>query len=297
MRFVKRVVLFLITNIAILLIISVIFSFLGVKPYLTAYGLDLKALLIYAAMIGFAGSFISLLLSKTMAKWMMRVHVIDTPRNQEEKRIFDIVSRLSKKLDFKKIPEVGIYISPEVNAFATGFSKSHALVAVSSGLLSEMNDEELEGVLGHEMSHIENGDMVTMTLIQGIVNTFVIFTARVVAFVVGKILSGKEEISRGLYYLLSIVFEIIFGIIASIIVLWFSRLREFRADAGSAKLVGKQKMIAGLEKLKSLQGRVDISHRQKQFSTMKITDKKGMFGMIFSTHPSLEERIAALQKL
>ncbi len=224
---------------------------------------------------------------------MMNIHIINTPRNHDEAKITETISRISQQLNIK-MPEVGIYPSPEVNAFATGPSKNKSLVAVSEGLLNEMDDHELEGVLAHEMAHIANGDMVTMTLIQGVVNTFVIFAARAVAFVVGKLLSRDENVGSLAYFGLSILFEIIFGILASTIVFWFSRRREFAADRGGAQFVGKNKMIAALKRLQTLQSRIDT--RQKAFATMKISDKPSGIGLFFSSHPPLQVRIETLQK-
>ncbi len=293
MRFIKRIFLFLVVNLAIIVILGAVVSIFGIRPYLTPYGLDLKSLAIFAAIIGFTGSFISLFLSKVTAKWMMKVRVIRDPRDNAEAKLTQVISGISQKIGIA-MPEVGIYPSPEVNAFATGWSRNHSLVAVSEGLLREMDDKELEGVLAHEMAHIANGDMVTMTLVQGILNTFIIFAARVVAFFVGKLLSKNDDIGHLSYFLLSILFEIVFGILASILVFAYSRRREFRADEGGARFVGKMKMIAALKKLGQLSQKIDT--RQKSLATMKISDKKSRFGKIFSTHPSIEERIERLQK-
>ncbi len=292
MRFIKRIFLFLVVNIAIIFILTTIVSVFGIRPYLTPYGLNLTSLAIYSAIIGFAGSFISLFLSKIMAKWMMKVQVIKSAKDPHEAKLVQIISNIAQGLHMK-MPEVGIYPSMEVNAFATGWSKNHSLVAVSEGLLREMNDSELEGVLAHEMAHVANGDMVTMTLVQGILNTFVIFAARVVAYGVSKFLSNSEEIGYFSYYLISILFQIIFGILASMIVFAFSRHREFRADMGGAKFVGKQKMISALQKLEHLTSRIDV--RQKSMATMKISDKPKRM-LLFSTHPPLSVRIERLQR-
>ncbi len=292
MRFIKRIFLFLVVNIAIIFILTTIVSVFGISPYLTPYGLNLTSLAIYSAIIGFAGSFISLFLSKVMAKWMMKVQVIKSAKDPHEAKLVQIISNIAQGLHMK-MPEVGIYPSMEVNAFATGWSKNHSLVAVSEGLLREMNDSELEGVLAHEMAHVANGDMVTMTLVQGIMNTFVIFAARVAAYGVSKFLSNNEQIGYFSYYLISILFQIIFGILASTIVFAFSRHREFRADMGGAKFVGKQKMIAALQKLEHLTNRIDV--RQKSMATMKISDKPKRM-LLFSSHPPLSVRIERLQK-
>ena len=286
----------MLVNIAVILLLTVVASVFKIDLYyLKPYGLDLKALLIFSAIIGFAGSFISLLLSKQMAKWMMKVKVIKEAHGAHEKKLIEVVSRIAAQLGIR-MPEVGIYSSPEVNAFATGRSRNHSLVAVSSGLLQELNEDELEGVLAHEMAHIANGDMVTMTLLQGVINTFVIFLSRVVAYAVMNALGkGGREMGYFMYYIVAIVFQIIFGMIASTIVFAFSRRREFRADRGGAEFVGKAKMIAALRKLSTLTDRVD--RRQSSLATMKISDKRGRFGKIFSTHPSMEERILKLEQL
>jgi heat shock protein HtpX len=294
MNFIKRIALFLLANIAIMVIITTIFYVFGIGNYLTPYGLNIVSLLIYSVVVGFVGSFFSLLFSKPMAKWMMKVQIIATPHDPQEKRLIDVIAKIASRQNIK-MPEVGIYPSPEVNAFATGYSQKNALVAVSAGLLENFSDDELEGVLAHEMAHITNGDMVTMTLLQGVINTFVIFAARTVAFFVGKFLSRNEDLSRLSYYLLTILFEIVFGILASVIVLGFSRYREFRADAGGAKFSSKEKMIACLKKLKTMQELIDTE--KKSLATMKISDKKSKFGNIFSSHPSLDERIKALETL
>ncbi len=295
MRILKRIALFLLVNIAIIALISIITSVFKLDIYyLKPNGLDLQALLIFSAIIGFAGSFISLFLSKRMAKWMLKVKVIKTPQHPAESKLVEIVTRIATQLGMR-VPEIGIYPSGEVNAFATGWSKNHSLVAVSEGLLREMDSDELEGVLAHEMAHVTNGDMVTMTLLQGVLNTFVIFLSRVVAYVVMNALGrGGRDMGYFAYYLMSIVFQIIFGIFASMIVFSFSRRREFRADRGGAKFVGKTKMIAALKRLQQLTNKVDT--RQHSLATMKISDKRGRFGRVFSTHPSLDERIEALQK-
>ncbi len=294
MSFIKRIFFFILVNVAVIAILMTITSVFGIEPYLTPYGLNLTSLAIYAAIIGFTGSFISLFLSKWMAKTMMGVKVIKHPGNHEESKLVEIISRLAQQGGFT-MPEVGIYNSPEVNAFATGWGKNHSLVAVSAGLLQEMDANEIEGVLAHEMSHVANGDMVTMTLIQGVVNTFVIFAARAAAYAVQTALGKDNEAVGGLsYWITSIIFEIIFGILASTIVFWFSRRREFAADYGAAQFVGKQKMIAALKRLQQLTDRIDPS--QKSLATMKISDRPSGFMALFSTHPRLEQRIEALQK-
>lgn len=294
----KRIVLFLLTNLAVLLVISFLLSIFHVQPYLSAYGLDYQSLLIYAAIVGFSGSIISLFLSKFMAKTAYNVQVITEPRNNIEGFLFTIIESLAREMRIN-MPEVGIYDSPEPNAFATGWNKHNALVCVSTGLLNDMKQDELEAVLGHEMSHVANGDMVTLTLIQGVVNTFVIFFARIAAFVVTQFLrrNNDEESAGGgfVYYTVAMIFELLFGILATMIVMWFSRYREYRADAGSARYVGKYKMIRALQRLQQyINGPVD--DRAPALNAFKISDRKG-FIALFSSHPPLEDRIAALEKL
>ncbi len=296
MKFLKRIALFLLVNIAVITLLTIIASVFKIDfYYLKPNGLDLTSLLIFATVIGFTGSFISLLLSKQTAKWMMKVHVIHQARDVHERKLLEVISHIAKKLKIK-MPEVGIYPSMEINAFATGPSRNRSLVAVSEGLLQELSADELEGVLAHEMAHIANGDMVTMTLLQGVLNTFVIFLSRAVAYIAVNALGRNgRDLGYGLYYLVSIVFQIVFGILASIIVFSFSRQREFRADRGGAEFVGKNKMIGALQKLSTLTNRIDT--RQSALATMKINDKRGRFGKIFSTHPPMEERIARLEGL
>lgn len=292
----KRVFLFLATNLAILLVISLILSIFNVKPYLTKSGLDYQSLFIYALIIGFVGSFTSLLLSKWMAKRAFNVQVIDQPRNEAESLITSVVSKLAAQRNIA-MPQVGIYESPDPNAFATGWNKNKALVAVSTGLLQMMNQEELEGVLGHEISHVANGDMVTLALIQGVVNTFVIFFARIAAFFVTQFFrkEGEESEQGGLvYYGVAFLFELFFGILATIIVMWFSRYREFRADAGGARYVGKDKMINALKRLQQLMDKTPEDDRAPAFNAMKISSHSRWFSL-FSSHPPLEKRIEALQ--
>ncbi|MBP6881660.1 MAG: protease HtpX [Candidatus Pacebacteria bacterium] len=295
MNWSKRIFFFLLTNLAVVAVVSVTFSVFNIAPYLSEAGLNYQSLLIFAAVIGFSGSIISLLLSKWMAKNAFGVRVIARAETDEERFLFQTVERLAAQLKIG-MPEVGIYESPEVNAFATGWNKNSALVAVSTGLLHNMTRDELEGVIGHEMAHVANGDMVTLTLIQGIVNTFVIFFARIAAYAVQTFLSRDDEDSMGTlaYHITAIVFEIFFGILASAIVMYFSRYREFRADAGSADLVGRERMTAALQKLQVL-SKTLVDPRGKDFATMKITDKPSRFMAIFSSHPPIEKRIEALQ--
>ncbi len=295
---IKRIFLFLAANIAIIAVISVIFAVFDIKPYLTPYGLDYESLLIYSAIIGFVGSFVSLFMSKWLAKTAYRVQIIHPPVGGSELFVYDTIKRLSEQIAIT-MPEVGVYHSPEANAFATGWNKNKALVAVSSGLIERMDKDEIEGVLAHEMAHIANGDMVTLALIQGVINTFVIFFARIAAYAVQTFLNrGRDDNQIGglAYYLTAIVFEILFGILASTIVMWFSRWREFRADAGSAKLLGSpQKMIAALERLGELHD-LPVDNRGKSFQSFKISGNRSKFLGLFSSHPPLSERIAALKK-
>lgn len=298
----KRILLFVLTNIAILVVISIILNILGVSGYVNTQTIDYKSLFIFAAVIGFTGSFISLFLSKFIAKMSMGVQIIRTPSGQREQWLIDTVRRIAEKVGVG-MPEVGIYESPAPNAFATGWNRNNALVAVSSGLFDVMTQDEIEGVLGHELSHVANGDMVTLTLIQGVLNTFVIFFARVAAIFVTRALSQDREENGGLgsftYYLIAMVFQIIFGILATMIVMWFSRHREFRADAGSAKLLGKQKMIMALQKLQQVSEQPVVKQVEKQttpaMAAMQISSGHSILGL-FASHPPLAARIEALQR-
>lgn len=281
-----RVGLFILTNLAVMFVFGIILSIFGVNAHSTL------GLLIFAAIFGFAGSFISLLLSKTMALRAVGGKIITDPRNAQEQWLVDIVSRQANILKIKT-PEIAIYQANDINAFATGATKNNSLVAVSSGLLSAMTQDEAEAVIGHEMSHVANGDMVTMTLLQGVLNTFVIFISRIIASMVTKVLEEKSEgLSTLAYYVIVMIFETIFGILASIIAMWFSRYREFHADAGSAKLVGAAKMIAALEKLK-------ISHEPNEEASILAFcingEKKAKFSELFLSHPPLDKRIEALR--
>lgn len=285
----KRVVLFLLTNVAVMLVLSVVTQLLGVNKFLTANGLNLGMLLVFSAVIGFGGSFISLLMSKTMAKWSTGAKVIETPSSSTEVWLVDTVSKLAGRAGLP-MPEVAIY-EGEPNAFATGPSKSNSLVAVSTGLLQSMTREEAEAVLAHEVAHIANGDMVTLTLIQGVVNTFVIFISKIIAYLVDSFLRKNDQESSGpgiAYMVTSIACEIVFGFLASIIVAWFSRQREFRADAGAAGLMGSPvPMQNALRRLGGL-------HSEPLPQGMAASGIAGGMGALFSTHPPLEERIAAL---
>ncbi len=289
----KRIGLFLLTNILVITVLSVVLSVLGIQNYITPYGISFPALLAFSAVFGFGGAFISLAISRWMAKMAMGVQVLDPRGNLggEERWLVDTVHAICRKAGLETMPEVGIYNSEEVNAFATGPTKAKSLVAVSSGLLSSMSRDEAEGVLAHEVAHIVNGDMVTMTLLQGVVNTFVIFLSRLLAFVVSRFVD--EKIAWVVHFVCVIVFNIAFSILGSMVVMGFSRYREFHADAGSAKLVGKQKMIAALERLQATHERVDT--RQEALATMKISGGPAWFAL-FSSHPPLEQRIAILRE-
>lgn len=287
----KRVVLFLLTNIAVMLVLSISARILGIDRFLTSNGLNMGMLLAFAALIGFGGSFISLLMSKTMAKWSTGAQVIERPGNHEEAWLLDTVGRLASKAGLP-MPEVAIF-EGEPNAFATGPSKSNSLVAVSTGLMKSMNRQQVEAVIAHEVSHIANGDMVTLTLIQGVVNTFVIFLSRAIAYVVDNFLRGNDEESSGPgigYFITSIVFEILFGVLASIVVMYFSRKREYRADAGAADLMGDRRPM--IDALRSL-GNLQTGELPKELAASGISGSGPM--ALFSSHPPIESRIAALQ--
>jgi len=287
----KRIVLFLATNLAIMLVLSVVVQVFGLDRYLTAQGFNLGGLLAFAAVFGFGGAFISLAISKWMAKRAMGVRVIDQPRTESERWLVETVRRQAQVRGIG-MPEVGIFESPEPNAFATGARKDAALVAVSSGLLQRMENKEVEAVLAHEISHVANGDMVTLTLIQGVVNTFVIFLSRIIGNLVDRTVFRSENGRGPAYFISVIVSEIVLGILASMIVLWFSRQREFRADHGGATLVGKDHMIAALERLKSAQEPLPA-----QLAAFGIAGGRRASGLkqLFMSHPPLEERIAALR--
>lgn len=288
----KRVVLFLATNLAIVLVLGIVANLLGVNRFLTANGLNLGALLGFAAIMGFGGAFISLLMSKPIAKWSTGAQVIDQPRNATEQWLVDAVARMAKGAGIP-MPEVAIY-EGEPNAFATGASKSSSLVAVSTGLLQTMSREEAEAVLAHEVAHIANGDMVTLTLIQGVVNTFVVFLSRVVGYLVDSFLRRNDEESSGPgigYIVTTIVCDILFGVLASIIVAWFSRQREFRADAGAAHLMGSaQPMVGALRRL----GGLEAGELPQNVATAGIAGRPAWMAL-FASHPPIEDRIRALQ--
>ncbi|MBI3899729.1 MAG: protease HtpX [Gammaproteobacteria bacterium] len=292
----KRILLFIATNLAIVFVLSITLHLLGVDRILdeSGKGLNFNALLIFAAVFGFGGAFISLAISKWMAKRMTGAEVIEQPRNQLESWLVETVRRQARTAGIG-MPEVAIYRSPDINAFATGMNRNKALVAVSSGLLQSMDRDEAEAVLGHEISHVANGDMVTLALIQGVVNTFVIFIARVIGHAVDRVVFKNEEGHGPAFMITTIVAELLLGILASIIVMWFSRRREFRADFGGAKLAGREKMIAALERLRA-------AHTPSQ-----LPDQMAAFGInsgvaqgikkLFTSHPPLEDRIAALKAI
>jgi len=285
----KRIALFLGTNLAVLVVLGFFLNVFGVGHYLKQEGIDLGALLVFSAIVGFTGSFISLLMSKSMAKWSTGAQIINGAEGATERWLVDTVRRLAERAQIG-MPEVALYQGPP-NAFATGAFKNSALVAVSTGLLESMNRDEVEAVLGHEVAHVANGDMVTLTLIQGVVNTFVIFLSRVVGFFVDRVLFKTQRGVGPGFYIAVIVCDIVFGVLASIIVAWFSRRREFRADAGSAALLGSpQPMMAALARL----GGLEPGALPSAFKSSGITDRAG-FMALFSTHPPIEERIAALQ--
>jgi heat shock protein HtpX len=299
----KRIFLFLATNILIMMTLSVIMSALGLNHYITQYGLDYVSLAVFCLVWGMGGAFISLALSKTMAKWMMKVKIINPDTtNPNQRALLQTVHQLSRSAGLSKMPEVGIYQSGEVNAFATGATKNSSLVAVSTGLLQSMDKNSVEGVLGHEVAHIANGDMVTMTLIQGIINAFVLFLSRIIAFAIVQALRGRDDtrgMSYGIYYLVTFILDFTLMILGSMVVAWFSRYREFRADAGGAKLAGRDKMIGALESLQNQMGRIDPSTNKPEFASLKISNhkKKTSLAKLFSTHPPLQDRINRLQKM
>jgi len=287
----KRILLFLATNVAVMLVLSLTASLLGVNRFLTSNGLNLGMLLVFAALMGFGGAFISLLISKPIAKWSTGARVIAQPSNATERWLVDTVAAQAQRAGIG-MPEVAVYEGAP-NAFATGATKNSSLVAVSTGLLQSMTQEEVEAVLAHEVAHIANGDMVTLTLIQGVVNTFVIFLARIVGYFVDSMLRKNDEESSGPgigYMVTVIVCEILFGILASIIVAWFSRQREFRADRGAASIIGRpQPMIAALRRL----GGLEEGALPKNMAAFGISGKGAL--ALFSSHPPIESRIAALQ--
>ena len=289
-----RILLFLATNAAVLVLISVVFQLLGIEGILAENGVDLnlQALLLMSAVIGFGGSFISLAMSKFMAKRSMGVQIIERPGNSTEQWLVETVRRQAQQAGIG-MPEVGIFQSPDPNAFATGMRRNDALVAVSSGLLQSMNADEVEAVLGHEISHVSNGDMITMGLLQGVVNTFVIFLSRVIGHVVDRVVFKTERGYGPAYFITSIVAQIFLSMLASMIVMWFSRHREFRADSGGASLAGRGKMIGALQALQRAHEPADLPG---EFAAFGISGGLGAgVKKLFMSHPPLEERIAALR--
>ncbi len=286
-----RILLFLATNIAIMVVISIVFSIFGLSGTLEANGVDLNlnALLVMSAIIGMTGSFISLAMSKWSAKKAMNVHLIESPQNQTEQWLLSLVAQQAKEAGIE-MPEVGIFHTPEPNAFATGMSRNNALVAISTGLLQAMNADEVEAVVGHEISHVANGDMITMALMQGVVNTFVYFFSSVIGHFIDRVILKNEEGHGMGYYLGQLVAQIALSFLASMLVMWFSRYREFHADAGGAKLAGREKMIAALRALQKAHNPEDLPGQLAAFGISGSSAQK-----LFMSHPPLEERIAALQ--
>ncbi|HWX21549.1 MAG TPA: protease HtpX [Candidatus Binatia bacterium] len=300
-QFAKRIFLFTIVNILVVLTITIILALLHVQYYFPQGGLG--GLALFCLIWGFGGAFISLALSRVMAKWMMGVKVIPPDTTDPTLRqLVEIVHGLARAASLPKLPEVGIYDSPEVNAFATGPTKSRALVAVSSGLLQRMGSREVEGVLGHEITHVANGDMVTMTLLQGVINAFVMFLARVLAFVVSQAMRSRDDRDNGggywMQYLLVMLFQTVLSVFGAIVVAWFSRWREFRADAGGARLAGRENMIGALRALQRLHDPRSLAaeaHQHPSFQALKISGPRGGFLALFADHPPLEERISRLE--
>ncbi len=287
----KRIFLFLVTNLAVLFVISITLRLLGVDQILNeSGGIDFNALLVMSAVMGFAGSIISLLLSKWSSKRMVGAQVITNPIDPTERWLLETVHRQAQAAGIG-MPEVATYEAPEVNAFATGWNRNSALVAVSSGLLHNMSRDEIEAVLAHEISHVANGDMITLALIQGVVNTFVIFFSRIIGHLIDRLVFKTERGNGPAYWVTSIVAQMVLGVLASVIVMWFSRQREFRADAGGANLAGRSKMISALEKLKINHEQATLPERMAAFGIAGGSS----FSKLFSTHPSLDERIDALR--
>jgi len=287
----KRILLFVLTNFAILIVASVTLRLLGVEPWLAENGINFSSLLIFGAVLGFGGAFVSLAISKWMAKRMMGVQVVDSPRNENEAWLVETVRRLAGQAGIG-MPEVGVFDSPSPNAFATGARRDKALVAVSTGLLQRMSRSEVEAVLGHEVSHVANGDMVTLTLIQGVVNTFVFVASRVIGNVVDKVVFRNENGRGPAFWITTMVAEVVLAFLATMIVMWFSRQREFRADRGGASLAGRGKMVSALQAL----GRAHADSLPEKMAAFGINGLRGEgLRRLFMSHPPLEERIAALQ--
>ena len=304
MAIAKRVALFLLTNFLVIMTLGIIMRVFGLGNYVGRFGIDYTSLAVFCLVWGMGGSIISLLLSKFIAKRMMGVQVIDPKTSDPRLRaLVETIHGMAKVSGISRAPEVGIYQSPEPNAFATGPSKNNSLVAVSTGLLETMSADEVEGVLGHEMAHISNGDMVTMTLLQGVVNAFVLFLARALAYAISNALSRDrdgEGVSFMARFAIQIVLEIVFMILGSIVVAWFSRYREYRADAGGARLAGRDKMVRALEALQRMTSRInpEVERQQAAMASFKISTRPhGSFMMLFASHPPLSSRISALQSI
>lgn len=307
MQWLKRIGLFLMVNMLVMVTISLVLNLLGVRGYITAQGIDPMALMIFCLVWGMGGAFISLLLSKFMAKMMMGVRIIDAQtRDPELLSLIERVHHLSRSAGLSTMPEVGVYDSPDLNAFATGPTKASSLVAVSTGLLQRMRTHEVDGVLAHEVAHIANGDMVTMTLIQGIINAFVMFLSRIIAFALSQVGRSRDDNEGGsfspvMFHVLTFVLEIAFTILGTIVVASFSRWREFRADEGSARIGGRDNMIAALEALKRAYENPTMAAAEARtsqaFQSMQISSRKSGFLSLFATHPSLDERIERLMTL
>lgn len=302
MAVVKRIFLFFVINALVVITLSIVLNLLNVRPYLAEHGIDYKSLMIFCLVWGMGGALISLALSRVMAKWLMGVKIVDENTNDPELRaLLTSVHKLARQAGLRSMPEVGIYEGKEVNAFATGPTQKRSLVAVSRGLLEKMTSNEVEGVLAHEISHITNGDMVTMTLLQGIVNAFVMFLARVLAMIfsgMGRSRDDSRGGSYGSYMLMVFLFEVVFMVLGSLVIAAYSRFREFRADAGGARLAGKANMIAALESLKNTQKILAEPTQKAAFQAFKIsTPKKSGFLALFATHPPLEKRIERLHQL
>ncbi len=289
----KRIALFMITNLAIVFVLSIVLNLLGVGPMLDQQGLNMGSLIVFASVFGFGGSLISLAISKWTAKRMTGARVITDPANELERWLVETVRRQALKSNIG-MPEVAIYDAPDPNAFATGMNRNNALVAVSTGLLRVMDRNEVEGVLAHEVSHVANGDMITLALIQGVVNTFVIVASRVVGYLVDRVIFKTERGHGPGFFITSMIAQLVFGVLASIVVCWFSRQREFRADAGAAAISGKEKMVSALQRLRMTAGQ---PHLPDQMAAFGISGTVGSgLKKLFMTHPPLEERIEALRR-
>lgn len=292
MQIMKRIFLFILTNILVMVTITTVINLLGLKPYMTSAGIDYQSLMIFCLIWGMGGAFISLQMSRWTAKQFMGVKVIDPNNPGQYGTLVNMIKRVCQSAGLNTLPEIGVYQSNNPNAFATGPSKSRSLVAFSSGLLNTMSDQEVEGVAAHEIAHIQNGDMVTMTLLQGVMNAFVMFFARIIAYAVSQ--NVKEESRYMVNFLVTIGLEILFGILGMIVVASFSRYREFRADAGAARYSGREKMVAALKKLGSISGRL-APEEHASIAALKINGQPSKFFALFSTHPPLAERIRKLE--